>query len=98
MITPLHQLRQGDGSVILSAYRLQAAGEAGEGSTTGLAAYRAAYRTVSDGHRAVHGDVSAIITDTVVSSPRDNGLQNAGSTADKLGDERGPARPIELPL
>lgn len=84
------------GSLILSAYRVQAAGEAG-GASNALAAYRGAYRTISDGHRAVHGDVGAIIADTTGTSPVNNGIQNAGSTAEKLDDGERPG-PIVLPL
>jgi hypothetical protein len=86
------------GALMLGAYRAQAAGEAINGSRTGLAAYRHAHATIGQGTNAVYGPMDRLLIDTAKSALRNNGIQNSGSTADKMGDGDTPPPAIELPL
>ena len=83
-------------ALILGGHRFDAASDA-HIVGRGLTSYRAAYGTISTGNRAVHGGVGQVSVDTAKAAPVSNGVQNAGSVADKIGDEQNP-RPIELPL
>ncbi len=85
-----------NGALILGGHRFDAASDvhiAGPGFTS----YRAAFGAISTGDRAVYGGVGQVSVDTAKAAPVSNGVQNAGSVADKIGDEQNP-RPIKLPL
>src|SRR4051794_40329078 len=88
------------GATIVGTYRFEAARTRLVNPTEGLAewgkAYKAAFKTISDGHTAIHGTLPTVIKETVVNSARANGSQNTGSTLDKMTRPDSPT--IDLPL
>jgi hypothetical protein len=89
------------GASRLGAFRAQAAEEAASSSDgllkTAGRAWGTAWGTIGEGNRLAYGGSRQVLADKLRTAPRDNGIQNAGATAEKLpdGDE---SRPIDLPL
>ena len=95
--------RASDDAFVNGTHRASAAGKVLEreappsGLSENWAAYKDAYKTLSDGHTKVHGPVESVVDETMKSASVNNGLQNGGATGDKIGDPH-PDTPIKLPL
>jgi hypothetical protein len=83
---------------ILSGYRLEAAGAGLTRSEGTLEAYRSADRTLSQGHRAVHGSTADAVDEVVAGSATGNAIQNAGAAARDIRDGDAPPPAVHLPL
>lgn len=91
--------RATDGTLLLGAYRAQAAGVVQDGSG---GTYRAAYGTISHASNAVYGGTAQFAEQAAVAVTRDNTISEVGRLVDKLGDDPsddgGKPGPITLPL
>jgi hypothetical protein len=81
----------------MDAYRVEAAGGANRSDGL-LSGYRSAYRTIGQGHRAIHGGTVEISKETGRAASLTNEIQSAGTTADHISDGDQDRPPVELPL
>jgi hypothetical protein len=83
---------------VLGAYRLEAAGTGLSRSEGTLEAYRAAHKTISQGHRAVHGAPAQAVDEAMAGSVTGNAIQNTGAAARDIRDGDAPPPAVHLPL
>jgi len=91
----LEEIGQANRNVLrLEAFRLEAAGT----SRPGVAGFKQAYKTLSDGQVSVYGPANHVAVETAKSASATNSSQNTGATGSTLsGDDPAP-NPIDLPL
>jgi hypothetical protein len=91
----LEEIGQSNRNILrLEAFRLEAAGT----SRPGVAGFKQAYSTLSDGHVSVYGKAQFAAMETAKSASKANGVQNTGSTGSTLTGDNPSPTPIDLPL